>query len=50
MILLVPLPMPLAAVVVLGGLIVVGVPLWLLCGWLADKYDAWRTDNWKGWR
>lgn len=49
MILLVPLPFPMAAVIVIGGLIVVGSLVWLLCGWLADKYDAWRTDNWKGW-
>ena len=22
----------------------------IILAWFGDKYDAWRTNNWKGWR
>ena len=50
MILLTAIPAPFAAFLVIVGLFLIGIPLWIFGGWLADRYDAWRTDNWKGWR
>ena len=36
-----------APIVVLSVLSCYG--LWIFGGYLCDKYDQWRTDNWKGW-
>lgn len=43
------MPNPFILIGVLIAMFLLGVSTWLTLGWLADKYDAYRTDNWKGW-
>jgi hypothetical protein len=49
MILLTAVTSAFAVATAIAASIILGMLLWLLLAWLADKYDAWRTDNWKGW-
>lgn len=49
MILLTAIPMAFGAGLIVAGFAVL-VAFWLFMGWLMDKYDAWRTDNWRGWK
>lgn len=31
------------------AIIVIGISAWLFIGWCLDRYNAYRTNNWKGW-